>query len=135
MELVAKLNREELSATVGRAVAGDADVAAAGRSLLASAEGVVVVTLGQDGAVVVDAREAWRVEAPEVATRSAVGSGDAFAAGLVAGLSRGEALPEATTLAAACGAANAMTDLAGHLSPDDVHSLRRRVRIHPVPEL
>jgi tagatose 6-phosphate kinase len=132
--LIAKLNREELGATVGRMIAGDADVVAAARSITTTETGMVVVTLGAEGAMFVDAREAWRVDAPEVETRSAVGSGDAFAAGLIAGLVRGQALPEAATLAAACGAANSMTDLAGHLSRSHVETLRRRVRVEPVPE-
>ena len=125
---VAKLNREELAATVGRELASDGDVLAAARAAAPSG-GAMVITLGASGAIAADARGAWRVRVPKVETRSAVGSGDAFAAGLVAGLVRREPLAEACALGAACGAANAMTDLAGHLSREDVEGIMPQVRV------
>ena len=129
--LVVKLNRDELAATVGHAPATDAEVLAAMRSVLPQ-DGAVVVTLGAGGAIAADAGGAWRVRVPGVPTRSAVGSGDAFAAGLVLGLVRKESLADACGLGAACGAANAMTDLAGHLSREDVERIRPEVRVGPL---
>jgi 1-phosphofructokinase family hexose kinase len=125
---VAKLNREELAATAGRSLDGDDAIADAARQL-APVGGAMVVTLGAEGAIAVDQRNAWRVRVPRIAARSAVGSGDAFSAGLVLGLIRGESLPEACARGAACGAANAMTDLAGHLSTADVEAIRKQVRV------
>lgn len=127
---VAKLNREELAATVGRAVDADESLRAAAREVM-PAHGAIVVTLGADGAVAVDGTGAWRVRVPPVPTRSAVGSGDAFSAGLMIGLVRAESLTQACALGAACGAANAMTDLAGHLSPEQVRRIRPRVHVEP----
>jgi tagatose 6-phosphate kinase len=89
----------------------------------------VVITQGAQGAVVGDESGFWSVRPPAVHAVSAVGSGDAFAAGLMLGLLRGQSLPEAAALGAACGAANAMTEKAGHLSPQVVESIRPRVRI------
>lgn len=126
--LVVKLNREELGATVGHALAADAEVLEALKSVLPE-QGAVVVTLGVGGAIASDGPGAWRVHVPKVPTRSAVGSGDAFSAGLTMGLVRGQALPEACAWGAACGAANAMTDLAGHLAADEVGRIRRDVRV------
>jgi tagatose 6-phosphate kinase len=128
---VAKLNREELGATVGQEPASDGDVLAAIRKTL-PAGGAMVITLGASGAIAADARGAWRVRVPRVDTRSAVGSGDAFSAGLIAGLVRRQPLSDACAWGAACGAANAMTDLAGHLSRDDVERIRPRVRVEPL---
>ena len=128
---VAKMNRDELAATVGGNLNSYEEVIDAAR--FAAREGrVCIVTLGADGALVVEPGQAWRVTPPEVTAHSAVGSGDAFAAGLIAGIVRRQSIIEACTWAAACGAANAMTDLAGHLSRDDAESLRRRVRVEPV---
>jgi tagatose 6-phosphate kinase len=66
---------------------------------------------------------------PRVVAKSAVGSGDAFAAGMIVGLLDGAGLDDACALGAACGAANAMTELAGFLSPDDVKRLRGQVHV------
>jgi 1-phosphofructokinase family hexose kinase len=127
---VVKLNRDELAMTVGRALAADADVIRAARETMPRG-GAAVVTLGAGGAIATAGGAAWRVGVPAVETRSAVGSGDAFSAGLVMGLVRREALPDACAWGAACGAANAMTDLAGHLSAADVDAIRGGVSVTP----
>jgi len=128
---VAKMNLDELSATVGRPVSNDADLGEAMRELM-PAGGAVVVTLGKGGAAAAEAGGAWRVRVPPVPARSAVGSGDAFSAGLIAGLAHRRPLADACVSGAACGAANAMTDLAGHLSPSDVRAIEAGVRIEPL---
>ena len=46
-----------------------------------------------------------------------------IAAGLAAGIARGHSVPEAVKLGIACGAANALTEMAGHLSLADVQRL------------
>ena len=126
---VAKLNREELGETVGGALDSDESLLRAAVAVMPE-RGVLVVTLGSQGAAVLFGR-AWRVRAPVVAARSAVGSGDAFAAGMMVGLLRGQEPRDAAALGAACGAANAMTDLAGHLSRADVENLLPRVKVEP----
>lgn len=126
--LVVKLNRDELAATVGRTLSTDAEVRAAMASAMPPG-GATVVTLGAGGAIASDGRSSWRIRVPPVETRSAVGSGDAFSAGLIAGLVRRQSLPDACALGAACGAANAMTDLAGYLSAADVDVLKARVEV------
>jgi tagatose 6-phosphate kinase len=125
---VAKLNRQELAETVGSPLESDQRLREAMRSVMPR-DGCAVVTAGSDGAVAFDGRRAWRVRPPTVAARSAVGSGDAFAAGLMAALLGRSAFHEACALGAACGAANAMTDKAGFLSLDDVEALLPRVRV------
>lgn len=125
---VVKLNREELASTVGRAMANDEELTNAMRSAM-PAGGAMVVTLGAAGAIAADGCDIWRVRVPAVILRSAVGSGDAFAAGLAKGMVRNASFSESLALAAACGAANAMTDLAGHLSYADVDAIRNSVQV------
>jgi tagatose 6-phosphate kinase len=93
--------------------------------------GRVVITAGPQGVIAADAERRWRITPPAVVAKSAVGSGDAFAAGMVVGLMEGLPLPDACATGAACGAANAMTELAGFLSPADVKRLRTGVTIDP----
>lgn len=122
-EFVAKLNRDELAGTVGHAVDDDQALRAAMGSVMPRG-GAIVITLGADGAVASDGAGTWRIRVPAVEARSAVGSGDAFSAGLMMGLLRGQSLADACGWGASCGAANAMTDLAGHLSPTDVERIK-----------
>jgi tagatose 6-phosphate kinase len=127
---IAKLNRDELAETVGSPVDNDKDLHRAVHEITPR-EGAAVVTAGARGVVAFDGERFWRVGPPRVEAKSAVGSGDAFAAGMMTGLLRGKPLQDACALGAACGAANAMTDLAGHLSPADVETLLPRVRVEP----
>jgi fructose-1-phosphate kinase PfkB-like protein len=92
----------------------------------------VVVTRGRAETLITDGVSFWRIHTPQVRVVSAIGSGDAFAAGLAAGLARGEDVPQACALGAACGSANAMTPDAGHVREEDVEMLGRPIHVDPV---
>ena len=124
--LVAKLNRDEFAATLGQDLSTDATLHAALRHH-APKTGWLIVTLGKSGALALADNRLFRATPPTVQPISAVGSGDAFTAGLVAGLPRG---PEyALRLASACGAANALTPHSGHVRAEDVSRLTAQVLI------
>lgn len=82
---VIKPNAEELAEAVGRDLAAVADVVQAARELMALGAGSVVVSLGRDGALLVDAHGVLHAEASVDAPRSTVGAGDALLAGYLAG--------------------------------------------------
>jgi tagatose 6-phosphate kinase len=128
---VAKMNRDELAATVGRTLSTVEEVAQA-MAGITPAGGAAVVTGGAEGAVASDGRGYWQIASPRVRAISAVGSGDAFTAGLAIGLLAGRSLADACAFAAACGAANAMTPLAGHLRVEDVRELEANVVVRPL---
>ena len=95
--------------TVSKWVAGtsiprtDADVVASMKSL--NFDGVIVVTLGGEGAMAVRGGDVIaRATPPRVAVVDTVGAGDAFCAGFCDALARGLALPDVITWATACGA-------------------------------
>jgi fructose-1-phosphate kinase PfkB-like protein len=71
----------------------------------------------------------WRIQAPRINAVNPIGSGDAFAAGLLWRLLRGEDLGEACRWAAAVGAANALTPMPGEVHADDVHRLAAQVTV------
>jgi 1-phosphofructokinase family hexose kinase len=128
--LVAQLNRDEFAATVNEDLSTDAALHAALRRH-APASGWLIVTLGKHGALAHIDGTTLRVHTPQVTAVSAVGSGDAFTAGLVAGLPRG---PEyALRLASACGAANALTPHSGHLNRADVVRLLDQAKVEELP--
>ena len=88
-------------------------MAAAGRGLRDRGAGWVVVTLGEEGAVVVCAGGAWHLRAPRVERINAIGAGDTLAAGLAVGVARGLAPLEAARLGVAAGTADVRTELPG----------------------
>jgi tagatose 6-phosphate kinase len=125
---IAKLNRDELRDTLGCEFDSQAALKEA-VARITPAGGASIVTMGREGALACDGRTVWRVTPPKVKAVSAVGSGDAFAAGLALELSRGNRLADALSMAAACGAANALTALAGHVVTEDVRRLTGLVRV------
>jgi tagatose 6-phosphate kinase len=124
---VIKPNLQELSQTVRASVETDDEIKSAIRQLLSMGPRWAVVTNGAKQTVASDGKEFWKISTPAVAALSPIGSGDSFAAGLAGGLAAGQAVPEACKLAAACGAANAMTDKAGFVDAAEVERLTQRV--------
>jgi len=126
---VVKPNRAELAKTLDEPIESDAALRDAVKRLVALGPAWCVVTQGKDGAVVSDGQSFWRVRSPKVEAINPIGSGDSLAAGLASALSRGQRLPDAAKLGVACGAANAMTLLPGHVRPDDVAELIDKVKM------
>jgi 1-phosphofructokinase len=84
---VIKPNVDELSEAVGRPVTTVGDAVLAARELMARGAGSVVVSLGRDGALLVDDVGVVHAEAYVARPRSTVGAGDALLAGYLAGSS------------------------------------------------
>jgi len=146
--LLIKPNRAEASAVLGRAVDGVAAAATAGDALRRDGAGAVALTLGAEGAVLVTGAGAWRAHVDAPAGLSAVGSGDAFLAGLLSSVTRAVERGDSPTLAAAledenvvvralslavaCGAANTLRLGAGVLDVADVARLERAAVVETV---
>ncbi len=122
--LVVKINQAEAAQTTGLPIATPDQALAAAHRLCQMGAQSAVVTLGRVGAVGVDfAGRPFGWKAPSVAAVSAVGSGDAFLAGIAVSLQRGLSLPACARLGAAAGAANALTPGAGRFSLSDAERL------------
>jgi tagatose 6-phosphate kinase len=126
---VVKPNRRELADTVGAKVDTEESLKDAMREVVAAGPRWCIVTAGPASTIVSDGKSFWRVSSPKVPVVSPIGSGDSFAAGLTAGIVAGQSVPEACRLAAACGAANAMTPYSGHLRREDVELLLPQVEV------
>jgi tagatose 6-phosphate kinase len=124
-----KPNRTELAATVAHDLINEAAVRSAMRELCQHGAQRVVVTAGKDPVLAFDGHNFWRIHPPRVAAVNPIGSGDAFAAGLVWRLVRGEDLSEACRWAAAAGVANALTLMPGNLDAQEVQRLARDVKL------
>lgn len=129
---VVKPNRSELAATVGRDLKDESAVISAMCEVCERGAQRVVVTAGNEPTLASDGRGFWRVRGPRIDAVNPIGSGDAFAAGLVWRLLRGEDLGEACRWATATGAANALTLMAGEINRNDVARLAAEVRVESV---
>jgi ribokinase len=96
-------NRSELAILADSTEATDVSEAIATARGLGH-RGATVVTLGGDGAVIVDGDRATEVSSPDVAAVDPTGAGDAFCGALASQLSKGRSLGEAVEWAVAAGA-------------------------------
>jgi len=127
-----KPNRLELQATVGRELSEEKAVLSIMRELHERGAQHVVITSGEEAALAFDGQTQWRIRSARITPINPIGSGDAFTAALVSHLLRGDDLGQACCWAAAAGAANALTFLAGELNPQEIELLMDQVHIEKV---
>lgn len=122
---VVKPSRRELASLVPWVPADLDELELAARQVLdRGGVGALAVSLGADGAMLVERDGACtRYEPPDVDVVSTVGSGDAMVAGIVAGLTAGESLVDATKRGVAAGAATVLTPGTDLCHLDDVARL------------
>lgn len=126
---VVKVNAHEAAEATGLEVTGPAEAARAARRLIEQGGQQVVITLGTEGAVACDAATAWRLGPPEVRGNYAVGSGDAFVAGLAVALVAGAPFADAAVSGMAAAIANSLVPGAGVLDSTAAVELASSVRI------
>jgi len=124
-----KPNRAELASTLGCQLPDDTPLMFAMRELSQRGAQRVVVTSGKSPALAFDGQSFWRIFSPTIKAVNPIGSGDAFTAGLVLRLLRGDDLGEACRWAAAAGAANALTLMPGNVLRADVERLAAEVKV------
>lgn len=83
----------------------------------------ISVSMGAQGSLAAFHGVCYRVYAPKVDARNAVGSGDAYVAGMAIGTAQGLPVEECLRLATASGTANVLTARAGYVEPEDVKRL------------
>jgi 1-phosphofructokinase len=125
-----KPNRDELADVVGRSLGSVDGVIDAARELRSWGAGAVLVSLGADGAVLVDDDGIIIGSSPVDRPRSAVGAGDALLAGFLAAGAKGSA-----ALAEALAWGAAAVSLPGSRMPGPSDLQRHLVRIHPPEQI
>lgn len=104
-----KPNQAEAGRLLGRDLVSDEDVFAAVKELRDRAD-IVIISRGEDGAVMSAGGEVFLGISPKVDAKSSIGSGDSMVAGVLFGLTSGQSPEDAFRLGIACGAATATTD-------------------------
>jgi len=105
-----KPNRAELEGLCGRKVQRTEDVLQCARELQDRGAQNVLVSLGGDGAVLLDETgEVHRIGVPEGTLKNSVGSGDSMVAGFLAGYQETGDYETALRVGAACGSATAFS--------------------------
>ncbi|PTW44487.1 1-phosphofructokinase [Rhodovulum kholense] len=115
---IIKPNIAELGALLGRPLAGRDEAVAAAREIVAGGVGLVAVSMGAEGAVLVTRDASLCAVPPGIEVASTVGAGDAMVAGLIHAATRGLDLAETARLATAV-SLGALGEIGPHLPPID----------------
>ncbi|AUH50436.1 1-phosphofructokinase [Chromobacterium sp. ATCC 53434] len=124
-----KPNRDELAQWAGQELAGLPDVVDCARQLQRRGVARVVVSLGEQGALLVDANAALLASLPPQRPLSTVGAGDALVAGLAAARRQGLDAADSLRLAVAFAAAKLQRVGPQLPPPDDVRELAAAVSL------
>ena len=128
-----KPSLRELQQLTGEALAHEADIAHAARALIAQGRAQrVAVSLGEAGAMLVCAHEAWRAAAVPVSVQTTIGAGDSLVAGLLWAWLRQAPAIESLRWGVAASAAALLAPGTALCQSADVQRLLPEVQIRPV---
>ena len=130
-----KPNRMELETVLGRPLTDRAEALKAAQELLQSGIERVLLTLGAEGALLVDAAGAWFAAPPPIEFASAVASGDSFLAAFLWQWTAGDPPADpasALRWATGAGAANAAVIGAGFCTRESIAALARRTDVQQI---
>ncbi|MCC3216034.1 1-phosphofructokinase family hexose kinase [Chryseobacterium sp. X308] len=119
-----KPNLGELASLIGKERLEDEDIdQAAGLIISQGNAEIVVVSMGEKGAVLFSATEKYQMNAPVVTIKSTVGAGDSMVAGMLSVLVKGGGYKEVLSMGVACGSATTMTEGTGLFTKENVEIL------------
>jgi 1-phosphofructokinase len=131
---VVKPNIHELEKYLRRSLNTDEDIIHAGKDLVKAGIEIVVISLGEKGAVLITEDLVYKAEGLEVDVKSTVGAGDSMLAGLCYGLNKNIPLEKTMALAIATSAANVMTEGSQPAEFDMIQKLVKKVIIKKIGE-
>ncbi len=124
-----KPNRDEIESLTGRKIQSTNDAINEIKNFQNEGIEFVVISLGEEGAVVGFNKKIYKVSVPKVNAINPVGSGDSYVAGIAIGLARNYDIKDVLKLASACGTANAMEKETGSVKKEVVDELINKIII------
>lgn len=131
--LLVKPNDEEAHELTGLPVSTKEEIATVGKAIAAMGPASVIISLGKEGAVLVDEGKAWFAASPKIVAANPIGAGDSMVAGIVWGLSRRDSMQDALCKGIACGAATASQKGTSLGSLEQVNQLLKEIQLREIP--
>jgi 1-phosphofructokinase len=126
-----KINDWELAAYVRGSVSEPRELRAAAERMRAAGAQNVIVTRGEQPALLLHGDDAWWLVPPRFERGWREGCGDAMMGGLAAAWAQGASFEDAVVTGAAAGAGTFLRQGLGSAARDVVEELRRAVRVEP----
>ncbi len=129
---VIKPNIHELGRLVGRELRKKDDIISAANSVLKQGIGIVLVSMGAEGILLIAEKEQYLASPPKVKVENTIGAGDSAVAGFVCGLYRDKPLKEALAYAVAAGTATTLRPGTALCQKRDFQELVSQINIRPI---
>jgi tagatose 6-phosphate kinase len=127
-----RINYKALQKRTERSLQHDSAIIKEAQALLERGVGNVVVTLSEEGALLVNADGAWRVKAPIVSHFNPTGSGETLSGALAVHYEKTHDLLDAVRYGCAAASVNVTHDEPGYATPGEVGVLYPRTVVGPV---
>ncbi len=127
-----KPNEFEAGQLTGLPVRDNVETAVAAQAIQQMGVANVAISLGKNGAIIVDDQQAWFAASPSITERNPIGAGDSMTGGLVWGLSQGLSLAESFRWGIASGAATASRQGTAVGSREQVESLTSQIELKSI---
>jgi tagatose 6-phosphate kinase len=131
-DVIIKVNGEEAGAIVGITVTDPPSALRAAEEMRRMGPETVILTLGAEGAIIVQEEGRWWAKSPPIRAVDVVGSGDSFLAGLVVAARKDLSPDRALQYAVAAGAANATMIGGGDFPISTFHQILEKTELHPL---
>ncbi len=128
-----KPNLDELSELVHASIEAQEEVIEAGRDLVAAGVANILISLGADGAILINEFGNWKASHPGVSAINTVGCGDSLLAGFLSAVEAGHDWPKALRHGVAAGTVNVRHDCPGAVPQAEFDKASARVVIHNLP--
>ena len=127
-----KPNKEELENLIGDTIDQEEKLIKAGQSLLKKGIDIVVLSLGESGALLFNKNDIYRASVPRIEAINPIGSGDAMIAGMAIAISKAYDCERIIKQGVACGTANAMESETGKVDQDNFLSIMEKVKVEKI---
>jgi tagatose 6-phosphate kinase len=127
-----KPNKRELEYTLSQKIESEAELFKAMAQLFTEGAQSILVTDSTPISFLLAGGIYYKITAPRLQVINPIGSGDAIAAGYALKIIQGEMELKAARFAIACGTANVLTELAGHIEKNAVERIYKQVKIEKI---
>ncbi|WP_099135149.1 1-phosphofructokinase [Xenorhabdus budapestensis] len=124
-----KPNQHELELWIGRPLPTQEDIISAAYQLRTEGISHVIVSLGAEGAILVNSTGSWLARPPHCEIVSTVGAGDAMVGGLIYGLMMGQPCEHTLRLATAISAMTVSQSNVGNIDRQQLAQLMTKVEL------
>ena len=127
-----KPNRYELEMLTGKELPEIEDVLAAAEEIIAGGVGIVAVSMGGEGALICDGKQAYLAHGVKIDVKSTVAAGDSMIAGLASGFQQGWDMADAFRMGVAAATVRCMTPPEEMIGPDAVQAMMERIHMEKI---